>query len=282
MPINNVHLFTNNMKKRSGMLFYGPPGTGKTLLAKAIANNFSMKFFSIKGPELLDMYIGESEANVRNLFARAREDSPSIIFFDEIDSLAPKRGAHGDSGGVMDRIVSQILAEMDDISSNNEQKIFVIGATNRPDLLDPSILRPGRFDRLLYIPPPSEKRAKLKILEAQTKHFNLHKDVDLDHICEICDPNLSGADLYALASDAILTAIMRMVRFRLTNSQGKRSIRAQTDKSESQIVVRQTDLIQAAHTVKASVSAENMEQFKRLQSEFQHMSILDHKGKQKE
>jgi len=127
-----------------GILLYGPPGTGKTLIAKAIATSFSLNFFSVKGPELLNMYIGESEANVRKVFQRARDAKPCIVFFDELDSVAPKRGKHGDSGGVMDRIVSQLLAELDGISSGKDGAVFVIGATNRPDLLDPALLRPGR------------------------------------------------------------------------------------------------------------------------------------------
>lgn len=126
-------------------MLYGPPGTGKTLLAKAVATSCALNFLSVKGPEVLNMYIGESEANIRRLFQRAREARPCVIFFDELDSLAPKRGNHGDSGGVMDRIVSQLLAELDGMSSSNEGGgVFVIGATNRPDLLDPALLRPGR------------------------------------------------------------------------------------------------------------------------------------------
>lgn len=128
-----------------GILLYGPPGTGKTLLAKAVATSFSLNFFSVKGPELLNMYIGESEANVRKVFQRARDAKPCVIFFDELDSVAPKRGNLGDSGGVMDRIVSQLLAELDGMSSGQGgADVFVIGATNRPDLLDPALLRPGR------------------------------------------------------------------------------------------------------------------------------------------
>lgn len=129
-----------------GILLYGPPGTGKTLLAKAVATSFALNFFSVKGPELLNMYIGESEANVRRVFQRAKDARPCVIFFDELDSIAPKRGNHGDSGGVMDRIVSQLLAELDGVSSGaSGSDVFVIGATNRPDLLDSALLRPGRF-----------------------------------------------------------------------------------------------------------------------------------------
>ncbi|KAF8738589.1 hypothetical protein AX14_010893 [Amanita brunnescens Koide BX004] len=143
LPLEHPELFADGLKKRSGLLLYGPPGTGKTLIAKAVATSLSVNFLSIKGPELLNMYIGESEANVRRIFQRARDASPCVVFFDELDSIAPKRGYHGDSGGVMDRIVSQLLAELDGMSAA-KGNVFVIGATNRPDLLDPALLRPGR------------------------------------------------------------------------------------------------------------------------------------------
>jgi peroxin-6 len=165
LPLEHPELFTDGLKKRSGdnasrltsqatlmlrffpsgILLYGPPGTGKTLLAKAVATSCSLNFFSVKGPEILNMYIGESEANIRRVFQRARDAKPCVIFFDELDSVAPKRGNHGDSGGVMDRIVSQLLAELDGMTSGESSSdVFVIGATNRPDLLDPALLRPGR------------------------------------------------------------------------------------------------------------------------------------------
>ena len=151
LPLEHPELFSDGVKKRSGVLLYGPPGTGKTLIAKAVATSCALNFFSVKGPELLNMYIGESEANVRRVFQKARDAKPCVVFFDELDSIAPQRGHQGDSGGVMDRIVSQLLAELDGMASGSAASdVFVIGATNRPDLLDPALLRPGRFDRLLY------------------------------------------------------------------------------------------------------------------------------------
>lgn len=149
LPLDHPELFADGLKKRSGVLLYGPPGTGKTLVAKAVATSFSLNFFSIKGPELLNMYIGESEANVRRVFQRARDAKPCVIFFDELDSIAPKRGNQGDSGGVMDRIVSQLLAELD--GAGTMADVFVIGATNRPDLLDAALLRPGRYVYIAHI-----------------------------------------------------------------------------------------------------------------------------------
>ncbi len=175
LPLARPELFAKGMKKRSGILFYGPPGTGKTLLAKAIATEFSLNFFSVKGPELLNMYIGESEANVRRVFQRARDARPCVVFFDELDSVAPKRGNQGDSGGVMDRIVSQLLAELDGMSEGTgnagEGGVFVIGATNRPDLLDQALLRPGRFDKMLYLGVADTHDKQLTILEALTRKY---------------------------------------------------------------------------------------------------------------
>lgn len=174
LPLSRPELFAKGMKKRSGILFYGPPGTGKTLLAKAIATEFSLNFFSVKGPELLNMYIGESEANVRRVFQRARDARPCVVFFDELDSVAPKRGNQGDSGGVMDRIVSQLLAELDGMSDGGEGGgggVFVIGATNRPDLLDQALLRPGRFDKMLYLGVSDTHEKQETILEALTRKY---------------------------------------------------------------------------------------------------------------
>ena len=172
LPLERPELFKNGLKRRSGLLFYGPPGSGKTLIAKAIATMFSLNFLSVKGPELLDMYIGESEANVRRVFQKARDASPCVIFFDELDSIAPKRGEKGDSGGVMDRIVSQILAELDTVNGGDESKaVFVIGATNRPDLLDSALLRPGRFDKLLYLGVSEDHESQEQILKALTRKY---------------------------------------------------------------------------------------------------------------
>lgn len=215
LPLSRPELFAKGMKKRSGILFYGPPGTGKTLLAKAIATEFSLNFFSVKGPELLNMYIGESEANVRRVFQRARDARPCVVFFDELDSVAPKRGNQGDSGGVMDRIVSQLLAELDGMSSGDEGGsggVFVIGATNRPDLLDNALLRPGRFDKMLYLGVSDTHDKQLTILEALTRKFALHPDLSLRRIAETLPFTYTGADLYALCSDAMLKAITRQAR----------------------------------------------------------------------
>lgn len=211
LPLERPELFAKGMKKRSGILFYGPPGTGKTLLAKAIATEFSLNFFSVKGPELLNMYIGESEANVRRVFQRARDARPCVVFFDELDSVAPKRGNQGDSGGVMDRIVSQLLAELDGMSDGDEGAggVFVIGATNRPDLLDQALLRPGRFDKMLYLGISDTHKKQQTILEALTRKFTMHPAMSLQRVAESLPFTYTGADLYALCSDAMLKAITR-------------------------------------------------------------------------
>ncbi|KAF2786353.1 AAA-domain-containing protein [Melanomma pulvis-pyrius CBS 109.77] len=214
LPLSRPELFAKGMKKRSGILFYGPPGTGKTLLAKAIATEFSLNFFSVKGPELLNMYIGESEANVRRVFQRARDARPCVVFFDELDSVAPKRGNQGDSGGVMDRIVSQLLAELDGMSDGAEGAggVFVIGATNRPDLLDQALLRPGRFDKMLYLGVSDTHEKQQTILEALTRKFTLHPQLSLQRVASVLPFTYTGADMYALCSDAMLKAITRQAR----------------------------------------------------------------------
>ncbi|KAF3056422.1 Peroxisomal biogenesis factor 6 [Daldinia childiae] len=211
LPLERPELFAKGMKKRSGILFYGPPGTGKTLLAKAIATEYSLNFFSVKGPELLNMYIGESEANVRRVFQRARDARPCVVFFDELDSVAPKRGNQGDSGGVMDRIVSQLLAELDGMSGGDDEGggVFVIGATNRPDLLDQALLRPGRFDKMLYLGVSDTHDKQITIMEALTRKFTLHPSVSLPVVAEHLPFTYTGADFYALCSDAMLKAVTR-------------------------------------------------------------------------
>lgn len=208
--INTIQLSMRypQLKRRSrGILLYGPPGTGKTLIAKAIANESRLNFIGIKGPELLNEYVGQSENNLRNLFSKARESSPSIIFFDEIDSLAPNRGQAGDSGGVMDRMVSQLLLEMSRIGE--EEDVFVIGATNRKDLVDPSLLIPGRFDKVLEVPLPKDKESRMQILRASIKKMNLSDDVDLDKLESLLPQNASGADIQGICSKAMERTMCR-------------------------------------------------------------------------
>ncbi|RID40084.1 hypothetical protein BRARA_J00151 [Brassica rapa] len=211
LPLLHKDLFSSGLRKRSGVLLYGPPGTGKTLLAKAVATECSLNFLSVKGPELINMYIGESEKNVRDIFEKARSARPCVIFFDELDSLAPARGASGDSGGVMDRVVSQMLAEIDGLSDSS-QDLFIIGASNRPELIDPALLRPGRFDKLLYVGVNADTSYRERVLKALTREFKLSdKDVSLYSVAKKCPSTFTGADMYALCADAWFQAAKRKV-----------------------------------------------------------------------
>ena len=214
LPLKHRELFTNSLRTRSGVLLYGPPGTGKTLLAKAVATECKLNFLSVKGPELINMYVGESEKNVRDIFQKARRAAPCVIFFDELDALAPARGISGDSGGVMDRVVSQFLAELDGVQNINGGNfdVFIIGATNRPDLIDSSLLRPGRFDCMLYVGIASDPANRLHVLRALTRKFLLEPGLDLLEVASNCPGHLTGADMYALASSAWMNAAKRVIR----------------------------------------------------------------------
>ncbi|VDK46885.1 unnamed protein product [Cylicostephanus goldi] len=202
--------------KRSGVIFFGPPGCGKTLIAKgdslAVATEFKIAFLNVKGPELLNKYVGQSEENLRKVFERARQASPCVIFFDELDSLAPSRGRSGDSGGVADRIVSQLLAELDSLHQSPHIKVFVMAATNRADLLDPALLTPGRFDKIIEVKPGTDVESKVKILEAVTRKLHLAKDVDLHAVAEQCGEIATGAEMYGLVSAVVLEAVREQVR----------------------------------------------------------------------
>merc|ERR1711881_343617 len=168
------------MHPSRGVLFYGPPGTGKTMLAKAVATECSSNFVSIKGPELLTMWFGESESNVRECFDKARSAAPCVLFFDELDSIGTARGSsQGDAGGAGDRVINQILTEMDGVGAR--KSVFIIGATNRPDIIDSAVMRPGRLDQLIYIPLPDDG-SRLAILKSNLRKSPIHKDVDIEHL----------------------------------------------------------------------------------------------------
>ena len=194
------------INKAIGVLLYGPPGCGKTLLAKAVANEAKANFISIKGPELLNKYVGESERAIRLLFIRAKNSSPCIIFFDELDALVPKRSNENNNSS--ERVVNQLLTEMDGLE--DRKQIFIIAATNRPDIIDPAMLRPGRLDKLLYVPLP-EKNDRISILETLIRNLPIEKDLNL---IEVFDnkklDGFSGADLAALVREAQLNALKRL------------------------------------------------------------------------
>jgi len=208
-PVEHPDKFLKfGMSPSKGVLFYGPPGCGKTLLAKAIANECQANFISIKGPELLSMWFGESESNVRDIFDKARAAAPCVLFFDELDSIAKSRGASvGDAGGAADRVINQILTEMDGMGA--KKNVFIIGATNRPDIIDPAILRPGRLDQLIYIPLPDEK-SRMQVFKASLRKSPVSKDVDIGFLAKITS-GFSGADITEICQRAAKMAIRECI-----------------------------------------------------------------------
>ncbi len=202
-PLKNPEAFNKlGVKPPRGVLLYGPPGCGKTALAKAIASESEANFISIKGPQLLSMWVGESEKGIRKVFQRARQVSPVIVFFDEIDSIASSRGAEQGSR-VGDKVVDQLLTELDGVEEL--KGVVFIAATNRPDLLDPALLRPGRIDKIIRVPAP-DKEARISILKIHTKNTTLTKDVNIKDIAEKTQ-GYSGADLEGLVREAALIAM---------------------------------------------------------------------------
>lgn len=247
-----------------------------------MATECSLNFVSVKGPELINMYVGESERNVRMVFERARQAKPCVIFFDELDSLAPNRGVSGDSGGVMDRVVSQLLAELDD---HGNDEIYVIGATNRPDLIDAALLRPGRFDRMVYLGVSSNKVDQLKILHAQTRKFLLDESttdfedeaIEMDEalavlefplmlkqVVQRCPMGMTGADFYALSSDAFMNAVLRSIANQphdLNNNNDQNTISCVT-------TVNYSDFDKALQRLTPSVSEAELLRYEQLQHSF--------------
>ncbi|RLF07465.1 MAG: AAA family ATPase [Thermoprotei archaeon] len=192
-----------NVTPPKGILLYGPPGTGKTLLAKAVANESEANFISVKGPEILSKWVGESERAIREIFRKARQAAPCIIFFDEIDAIAPRRGSGLGDSHVTERVVSQLLTEMDGLEEL--RGVVVIAATNRPDIIDPALLRPGRFDRLIYVPPPDAK-AREEIFKIHLKGKPLSEDVDISKLVNLTE-GYTGADIAALCNTAVMAAV---------------------------------------------------------------------------
>ena len=202
-PLQYGSLFAHvNTAPPKGILLHGPPGTGKTLLAKAVAKESEANFISVKGPELLTKWVGESERGVREVFKKAKQASPCIVFFDELDALAPRRGAGSDSH-VTERVVSQLLAEMDGIEEL--KGVVVLGATNRLDIVDPALLRPGRFEVLMELPAP-DRESRLAIFQVHTRGKPLAPDVDLEELAEHTE-GLVGADIEGLCRQAAMLAI---------------------------------------------------------------------------
>jgi transitional endoplasmic reticulum ATPase len=211
-PLKHADLFNKAaIKPPKGILLFGPPGTGKTLLAKAVASTSESNFISIKGPELLSKWVGESEKGIREIFRKARQAAPCVIFFDEIDAIAPRRSGYDGGGGgdshVTERLVSQMLTEIDGLE--DLKGVVIIGATNRPDIIDEALLRPGRFDRLLEIPIPDNYTRK-QILQIHLKKKPLASDVDIDKLVALTD-SFTGAEIESLVNAAAITAVKEHV-----------------------------------------------------------------------
>merc|ERR1711871_684917 len=209
-PIEHPDKFEKfGMNPSRGVLFYGPPGCGKTLLAKAVANECQANFISVKGPELLTMWFGESEANVRDTFAKARGAAPCVLSFDELDSIAQQRGnSQGDAGGAGDRVMNQLLTEMDGVGA--KKNVFIIGATNRPDIIDPALMRPGRLDQLIYIPMP-DYESRLSVLKAVLRKTPMSKDVDIAYVAAQTE-KFTGADLTEICQRAAKLGIREAIQ----------------------------------------------------------------------
>ncbi|MDD1707539.1 MAG: CDC48 family AAA ATPase, partial [Methanoregulaceae archaeon] len=238
-------------KPPKGILLFGPPGTGKTLLAKAVANESECNFISVKGPELLSKWVGESEKGVREIFRKARQAAPSIIFFDEVDSLVPKRGTYMGSSHVTESVVSQILTELDGLEEL--KNVTVIGATNRPDMLDPALMRPGRMERHIYVPPPDAESRK-KIFEVYLKDAGalLTEDVRIDDLIAETE-HYVGADIEALVREAKLAAMREFIITMAGKSPDEMSDAA------GNIRLTRKHFTEAEKKVKASLDAEALE-----------------------
>jgi len=225
-PLKHGELFEEaDVKPPKGILLYGPPGTGKTMIAKAIASTSEANFISVKGPELLSKWVGESEKAVREVFRKARQAAPCVVFFDELDAIAPRRGSD-DGSHVAERVISQMLTEMDGLE--DLKGVVVIGATNRPNIIDKALLRPGRFDRILEVPPPDAK-ARREILKIHTAKKPLEASVDIDKLAETTD-GMTGADIAAVVNAAAMTAIKEQIseggkgRIKITKSHFEKAL----------------------------------------------------------
>jgi len=273
-PIEHPEKFEKfGMSPSKGVLFYGPPGCGKTLLAKAVANECQANFISIKGPELLTMWFGESESNVRDTFAKARGAAPCVLFFDELDSIAQQRGSSsGDGGGAGDRVINQMLTEMDGVGA--KKNVFIIGATNRPDIIDPALMRPGRLDQLIYIPMP-DYESRLSILRSVLRKTPVSKDVDLQYLAAQTE-KFTGADLTEICQRAAKLAvredIMRSVeRDRIREEAEREGVVMDTDVDDEDMVpeILPSHFEEAVRNARRSVSDRDLAQYSSFASTLQ-------------
>jgi transitional endoplasmic reticulum ATPase len=248
-PLKYPAVFSRlNTKPPKGILLFGPPGTGKTMLVKAVANVTEANFISIKGPELLSKWVGESEKAVREIFRKAKQAAPCIIFLDELDSIAPVRGAGFDSH-VTERVVSQLLTAMDGLEELKE--VIIIAATNRPDMVDPALLRPGRLDRLIYIQPPDEEGRK-KIFEVHLRGKPIGEDVDVEELAKRTDGYV-GADIEAIVKEAVMSALREFITSGISEEHVKEAIK--------NIVVKKEHFEVAIKSVRPTVTPEAQEEF---------------------
>ncbi|CAH0594308.1 unnamed protein product [Chrysodeixis includens] len=265
-PDPNLHFIQEeDFNSALGILLYGPPGCGKTLVAKAVSTELNVSFLSVKGPELLNMYIGQSEENVRKVFESARASSPCIVFLDELDALAPRRGAAGDSGGASDRVVSQLLAELDGVASGEDADtssfVFIMGATNRPDLLEQSLLRPGRLDKLIYVGPYCGLDEKTGVLKALCRNYKVREEVDLGAVAAALPDSCTGADLLQVVSTARAAAVRALVA-KLHAGAVKES-----ELSPDSVIIGATELLHAVESFRPSVTPDELAYYESLKSQ---------------
>ncbi|MEF8882848.1 MAG: CDC48 family AAA ATPase [Halapricum sp.] len=255
-PLEYPQVFDQmDMQAAKGVLLYGPPGTGKTLLAKAVANEAQSNFISVKGPELLNKYVGESEKGVREIFEKARANAPTVVFFDEIDSIAGERGRGMGDSGVGERVVSQLLSELDGIEDLED--VVVVATTNRPDLIDAALLRPGRLDRHVHVPVPDEE-GRRKIFEVHTRDKPLAEDVDVDDLAARTDGYV-GADIEALCREAAMAASREFI-----NSVDPEDV----DDSVGNVRIESEHFGAAMDEVGPSVDKETREQYEEIEERF--------------
>ncbi|RCK60440.1 Ribosome biogenesis ATPase RIX7 [Candida viswanathii] len=280
-PIKKPELYLKvGIAAPSGVLMWGPPGCGKTLLAKAVANESRANFISIKGPELLNKYVGESEKAVRQVFQRARASTPCIIFFDELDALVPRRdNSMSESGS---RVVNTLLTELDGL--NDRKGVFVIGATNRPDMIDPAMLRPGRLDKTLYIELPSPEE-RLEILKTIVRSNNspLHADVSLASVSQ--DPrcrNFSGADLSSLVKEAGVFALKKKFFSQKIQDLDKSGFYHETSGEEDKIFITAEDFNHALSSIRPSVSDRDRLRYEKLNKKLGWNIIPEKENEEKE
>ena len=267
-PIKFANAFSSiNTRPPKGVLLFGPPGTGKTLLAQAVATESEANFISIKGPELLSKWVGESEKGVRETFRRAKQVSPTIILFDELDAVAPTRGASSDSH-VTERVVSQLLTELDGLEALKD--VVVIGATNRPDMVDVALLRPGRLDRLVYIPPPNaSSRAQIFAIHLLGKP--LAEDVDIEQLAKETEGYV-GADIEAICREAAMLALRDFIKPEMTPEQ--------VNEGAATIKINKGHLYAAINRVKPTASRDMLHQYENIAKEFAKFSVTEEEVKE--